>query len=178
MQHLLAWCPEMMCGVKTFVVWRRVVCNIKCNLNPTNYINTTTLVMWNLEHTHTHTHKTNGTQLHTHRQSSQRHRQCGKAVRDTGKAESRGEKMDLEGRYEWCCARYICDKVWCGMVCCMMWNVCGLAGLQSVKWCRIVWWRRAYGMRWWHQIAVWCGMSWCDFKCFVVWIRLCGRSYV
>ena len=22
----------------------------------------------------------------------------------------------------------------------------------------------------WREITVWCGMSWCDFKCFVVWI--------
>ena len=22
----------------------------------------------------------------------------------------------------------------------------------------------------WCEIAVWCGTSWCDFKCFVVWI--------
>ena len=51
------------------------------------------------------------------------------------------------------------------MVCCIMWNVCGLDGLQSVKWCR-----RAYGVKRWCEIAVWCGMSWCDFKCFVVWI--------
>ena len=28
---------------------------------------------------------------------------------------------------------YIYYKVWCGMVCCMMWNVCGLDGLQSVN---------------------------------------------
>ena len=55
------------------------------------------------------------------------------------------------------------------MECCMMWNVCGLDGLQCemvqngvVKksvWCEMV-------------VAVWCGTSWCDFKCFVVWIRL------
>ena len=25
-------------------------------------------------------------------------------------------------------------------------------------------------MKWWRESAVWCGMSWCDFKCFVVWI--------
>ena len=29
--------------------------NVKCNLNPTNYINTTALVMWNVAGTHTHT---------------------------------------------------------------------------------------------------------------------------
>ena len=62
------------------------------------------------------------------------------------------------------------NKVWCGMVCCMMRNVCGLDGLQSVKWCKMVWWRRAHGVKWWREISVWCGMSWCDFKCFVVWI--------
>ena len=28
-------------------------------------------------------------------------------------------------------------------------------------------------MKWWRETAVCCGMSWCDFKCFVVWIRLC-----
>ena len=22
----------------------------------------------------------------------------------------------------------------------------------------------------WREITVWCGMSWCNFKCFVVWI--------
>ena len=25
-------------------------------------------------------------------------------------------------------------------------------------------------MKLWRESAVWCGMSWCDFKCFVVWI--------
>ena len=25
-------------------------------------------------------------------------------------------------------------------------------------------------MKWWREVVVWCGMSWCDFKCFVVWI--------
>jgi len=25
-------------------------------------------------------------------------------------------------------------------------------------------------VKWWREIAAWCGMSWCDFKCFVVWI--------
>ena len=44
---------------------------MKCNLNTTNYINTTALVMWNVACTHTHTHETNGTQLHAHRQSNQ-----------------------------------------------------------------------------------------------------------
>ena len=61
-----------------------------------------------------------------------------------------------------------CDVEWC-----MMWNVCGLDGLQSVKWrLRMVWWRRAYGVKWCRETAVWCGMSSNDFKCFVVWIRL------
>ena len=27
-------------------------------------------------------------------------------------------------------------------------------------------------MKWWREIAVWCGMSWCDFKCF------CGMDKV
>ena len=41
----------MMCDVKTFnVVWS----SAKCNLNPTNYINTTEPVMWNVSgHTRT-----------------------------------------------------------------------------------------------------------------------------
>ena len=39
----------MMCDVKTF----NVVCDVKCNLNPTNYINTAALVMWNVAGTHT-----------------------------------------------------------------------------------------------------------------------------
>jgi len=25
-------------------------------------------------------------------------------------------------------------------------------------------------VKWWRETAAWCGMSWCDFKCFVVWI--------
>ena len=37
-----------------------------------------------------------------------------------------------------------------------MWNVCDLDGLQSVKWCRMVWCRRAYGVKRWCEIAVWC----------------------
>ena len=45
---------------------------MKCNLNPTNYMKTTALVMWNVARTsHTHTHETNGTQLHAHSQSNQ-----------------------------------------------------------------------------------------------------------
>ena len=54
----------------------------------------------------------------------------------------------------------------------MLWSVCGLDGLQSVKWCRMVQGRRAYGEKWWHEIVVWRGMSWCDFKCFVIWIYI------
>ena len=30
--------------------------------------------------------------------------------------------------------------------------------------------KKSYGVKWWREIAAWCGMSWCDFKCFVVWI--------
>ena len=54
---------------------------MKCNLNPTNHINTTAPVMWNVARTHTQ--ETNGTQLHAHRQSN---------------PESRGEKVGVEGR--------------------------------------------------------------------------------
>ena len=32
------------------------------------------------------------------------------------------------------------------------------------------------GVKWWREIAVWCGMSWCDFKCFVVWVYKVQRS--
>ena len=110
--------------------------------------------MWP-EHTHTDARK----QLHS------------TARTQTKQSECRGEKVGVEGRYEWYYGRkiFICYKVLCGMGCCMMRNVCGLDGLQSVKWCRMVW-RRAYGVKWWREIAAWCGMSWCDFKCFVVWI--------
>ena len=31
------------------------LCDVKCNLNPTNYINTAALVMWNVAGTHTRT---------------------------------------------------------------------------------------------------------------------------
>ena len=42
----------MMCDVKMFnVVWS----SVKCKLNPTKYINTTALVMWNVAGTHTRT---------------------------------------------------------------------------------------------------------------------------
>ena len=34
---------------------------------------------------------------------------------------------------------------------------------------------RAYGVKWWREIAaVRCGMSSCDVKSFVVWVRLCA----
>jgi len=52
----------MMCDMKAFNV---ELSSVKCNLNPTNYINTTVLVMWNVAGTHT------CTQLHAHRQSNQ-----------------------------------------------------------------------------------------------------------
>ena len=41
---------------------------MQCNLNPTNYVNTTALVMWNVAGTHTH--ETNST-LHAHKPSNQ-----------------------------------------------------------------------------------------------------------
>ena len=53
----------------------------------------------------------------------------------------------------------------------MMGNVCGLDGLQ----CEGVQNGVVKKSVWWREIVVWCGMSWCDFKCFVVWIR---SSYV
>ena len=63
-------------------MWCRVEqCDVKCNMNPTNYINITALVVWNVARTHTH--ETNGTQLHAHRQ-----------------LESRGENVGLAGRFK------------------------------------------------------------------------------
>ena len=29
-------------------------------------------------------------------------------------------------------------------------------------------------MKWWREIAVWCGMSWCDFKCFDMDMVMCS----
>ena len=134
-----------------------------------------------MECVRTHTHETSGTQLHAHRQSNQ--------PRGESPRYNRTGWLGVKHQFTYTYQRwkggswgqismilrkiYICSKVWCGMVCCIMRNVCGLDGLQSVKWCRMVWWRRAYGVKWWREIAVWCGMSWCNFKCFVVWIRLC-----
>ena len=133
--------------------------------------------MWNVARTHTRTKAMALNFTHT-----------GKVIRV-----QRRKGWGLEGRFEWCYVRYrfvircgvewyvvwcgmsvawMDYRVWCGMVCCTMWNVCGLDGLQSVKRCRMVWWRRAYGVKWWREIAVWCGMSWCDFKCF------CGMGKV
>ena len=49
---------------------------------------------------------------------------------------------------------------------------------MSLAWmdyeCEVV--QRGYDVKWWREIAVWCGMSWCDFKCFVVWIYKVMRS--
>ena len=117
----------------------------------------------------THTHETNST-LHAHKQSNQSPEEKRWVLR--------AELNDTrDGRYIFVIR---CDAG--GMVFCMMWNVCGLdglecemdvcdlGGLQSVKWCRMVWWRKAYGVKWWREIAVWCGMPWCDFLCFVIWI--------
>ena len=138
-----------MCDVKTFnVVWS----SVKCNLNPTNYINTTEPVMWNVSG---HTHETSGTQLHAHRQSNQPRGESPWYNR-TGWL---GIKHQFTYTYqEWKDGSwgqismilrkiYICSKVWYGMVCCIIWNVCGLDGLQSVwsgaEWCgeeeRMVW---------------------------------------
>ena len=122
---------------------------MKCNLNPTNYINTTAPEMWNVAGTHTCTKPMAHNFTHT-----------GKLIRaQRRKGESWGKNQMILRKI------YICYKVWCGMVCCMMWNVWGLDGPQSVKWCRI-----AHGVKWWREMSVWCGMSWCDFSCFVVWI--------
>ena len=57
-----------MCDEKT-VVWSGPS-SVKCNLNPTNYINTTALGDVECGR-NTHTHETNGTQLHAHRQRNQ-----------------------------------------------------------------------------------------------------------
>ena len=124
--------------------------SVKCNLNPTNYIHTTALVMWNVAGTHTRT--SNGIQLHAHRQSKL----------------SPEEKMwvlraDLNAPTEDIYLLY--GVMWNGM-------------LYDVE-CLWPGWTTEFevvqnGVKWWREIAVWCGMSWCDFKCFVVyWIRLC-----
>ena len=122
------WCDGMMCDVKMFnVVWS----SVKCKLNPTKYINTTALVMWNVAGTHTRTKPMAHNFTHT-----------GKVIRvQRRKGGCWGQNQMILRKI------YICYKVWCGMVCCVMWNVCGLDGLQSVKWCRMVWWRRAYGVK-------------------------------
>ena len=139
------WCNGMMCHVKTLnVVWSWVVWNAIRTLLITH---TTALV----ECGRTHTHKTNSTQLHAHRQSS----------------ESRGEKVGLEGRIKWYYGRYKlvirCDVewyvVWCGMsVAWMDYRV-----WSGAEWCgeeeRMVW------LKWWCEIVVWCRMLWCDFVC-------------
>ena len=52
----------MMCDVKTFNV---ELSSVKCNLNPTNYINTTALVMWNVAGTDTRTKATTHKFTHT-----------------------------------------------------------------------------------------------------------------
>ena len=45
---------------------------MKCNLNPTNYINSKHYSTCDVEcGWNTHTHETNGTQLHAHRQCNQ-----------------------------------------------------------------------------------------------------------
>ena len=74
---------------------------MKCNLNPTNYINTTALVMWNVAGTHTRTKPMAHNFTHTGKVSNQK---------------SRGEKVGAEGRIEGYYGRYIfiirCDVEW------------------------------------------------------------------
>ena len=76
--------------------------------------------MWNVAGTHTH--ETNDTQLHAHMQSNRSPEEKRWILR----ADLKGTTEDIY-------------KVWCGMACCMMWNVCGLDGLRGVKWRRMVW---------------------------------------
>ena len=81
--------------------------------------------------------------------------------------------MGVEGRFKGYYGRYIfvirCDVEWYVVEC--LWpgwpTVCEVVQNGVVE--------RAYGVKGWREIAVWCEMSWCDFKCFVVWIR---SSYV
>ena len=54
------------------------------------------------------------------------------------------------------------------MECCMMWNVCGLDGLQR----KVV--KNGVVKSVWCEIAMWCGMSWSDFKCFVAGMDIQG----
>ena len=102
---------------------------MKCNLNPTNYINTNSTC--NVEcgrNTHTRTKPMAPNFTHT-----------GKVIR----VQRRKLKWVNEGRIKLYYGRKIyifvirCDAG--GMVCCMMWNVHVLDGLQSVKWCRMMW---------------------------------------
>ena len=136
------WWNDVRCENRFNVMWDEL-CDAQCNLKPTNYVKTTALLMWKA-----HTHAWN-----------QWHISCTQSYQSP-------EEKRWEGRVKWYCGRkiYICYKVWCGMVCCMMWNVCGLDDyrvLSGAEW----WWRRACGVKWWREIAVWC-----DFKCFAVWI--------
>ena len=110
------WCENVSCGVE----WSRV----KSNLNPTNYINTTALAMWNVVGTPC-THARN--QWHTISRTQAKYRSP--------------EKKRWVLRADTTVYIYLCHKVGCGMVCCMMWNVrvAWRDGLQSVKGCRMVW---------------------------------------
>ena len=112
------WWNDVRCENRFNVMWDEL-CDAQCNLKPTNYVKTTALLMWKA-----HTHAWN-----------QWHISC------TQSYQSPDEKR-WEGRVKWYCGRkiYICYKVWCGMVCCMMWNVCGL------------------------NYRVWSGAVWCEEK--------------
>ena len=131
------WCDGMMCYVKTFnVVWSSVIWNAIWTLLITN---TTAPVMWNVAGTHTDKHETNDTQLHAHGQSNQSPEEKRWVLR----TELKDTTEDV----------YICYKVGCGMVCCMMWNVCG--SWSGAEWCgkeqRMVAWN--CGVAW--NVMVW-----------------------
>ena len=122
--NLWAWCGmvcwdvvewfEVNYGAMWNVVWCvcEIWCDVKCNLNPTNYISTTALVMWNVAGTHTHAWKQYMALNFTH----------------TGKiSRVQRRKGGSWGQIEMMLRKiYICYKVWCGMVC--LW--CGM----SVAW--------------------------------------------
>ena len=75
---------ECVAGAEMFNVLRcRVVCDVKCNLNP-NYVNTAALAIWNVAGKHTRTKPMAHNFTHTE-----------KAIK-----ESREEKMGLEGRFK------------------------------------------------------------------------------
>ena len=112
------------------MVWRERWCGVKSSGVMEWCVMWKCYMVWNVAGTHTN--ETNGTQLHAHRQSNQ----SPEEKRWVLWAELNDTTEDI----------YICYNVWCGMLCCMVWNVCGLGGLQSVKWWRMVWWR-VYGVK-------------------------------